>query len=155
MTNTAPQGDAQVLQELSSLMAKLCEVTTTLAQATIEKANLEAKINELTGYPVLPLGASGACAATRNPIEGYAGLKPVRRLTKGSNVALYVQILGEYGRPMHVTEITKAALERGLELDGRADKPPESKVRHSLSRSPRVTNLGDNIWWLAGEPVPA
>ena len=143
MTTSDTKGspDRRRLKELSDLLARLVEVSEMHEQIRKEKADLEARINELAGFPMCP--TTGAAA------------RPVTRLHNGSNAALYVEILREHGRPMHVREITALALDRGLALAGRVDKNPESKVRHALYRCRRVVNVGSNVWWLAGEDVPA
>ena len=91
-------------------------------------------------------------------------------------VAVYQSIIEEHGRPMHVTEIARAALNLGVSLGGSEQKDPAAKVRSSLFESKRFwgseqkdpaakvrsslfeskrfCNTGDNYWWVAGRTLP-
>ena len=76
----------------------------------------------------------------------------VKPHSKKSNVELYADILKAHGRPMHATAIAEVAPQYGVVWAGTGD--PDRMVRNGISRSKRFENQGDNVWWLAGVPVP-
>lgn len=77
---------------------------------------------------------------------------PPDSLGRKSNVQIFEETLLANGHPMYVKALYEAALSRGLALRGTKASPTE-QVRNSLSGSKRFTNLGDNVWWLAGHPL--
>ena len=64
----------------------------------------------------------------------------------------YADILNAHGRPMHAEAIAKVAPQYGVVWAGTGD--PGRMVRNGISRSKRFENVGDNVWWLSGVPVP-
>ena len=79
---------------------------------------------------------------------------PQGRIRKAKRVDEYEAILVRHGGPMHLREITDAALSVGIDLSGGTSTPDE-KVRNSLYGSKRFVNEGANRWWLSGKPLPA
>ena len=61
----------------------------------------------------------------------------------GKKVDIYMDILEEHGLPMHAKEITKEALQRGVDLLGDGKTTPEEKVRNSLFVSKKFVNVGE------------
>ena len=66
----------------------------------------------------------------------------------------YRIIVEEHGLPMHAKEITREALQRGVDLLGDGKTTPEEKVRNSLFVSKKFVNVGGNTWWLVSKPIP-
>ena len=80
------------------------------------------------------------------------GQSPLVPIAVGKKVDIYMVILEEHGKPMHVREITAEALRRGAVLRGGSKASPEQKVRNSLYGSKKFVNVGDNTWQIADQP---
>ena len=81
-----------------------------------------------------------------------ASVVPQRTAPATTNTQLYQQALLDHGRPMHVRELTEAALAHGVQLKGQGD--PVEQVRNAVFASKRFENLGGNVWWVVGHPIP-
>ena len=81
--------------------------------------------------------------------ESYSG--KVNAKTGKPNSLIYEEVIREYGKPMYITDVVDAALLKGAVLHGK--NAPKNQVRNALSTSKRFENVGDNTWWIIGEPL--
>ena len=88
--------------------------------------------------------------------EALSGVRALSRSGGGSvrvsNCRLYQEIVEEYGRPVHASDILACALERGLRQGG--SRSPMAQLKSSLESCKRVYNVGWNRWWVVGRELP-
>ena len=116
-----------------------------LADVLAEQLQVQQRMEELLfTYPEINAESFTAVAGTTQSASS-----PKRTL----KVDIYTAILKSHGKPMHVSEILAAAHNRGAVLEG--TNPARVQLRNALvSSKNRFYNVGDNTWWLVGEPLP-
>ena len=117
-----------------------------LAEVLAEQLQAQQRMEELVvTYPEINAESFTAVAGTTQSASSP------KRTPK---VAIYTAILKSHGKPMHVSEILAAAQSRGVVPRGTTN-PPQVQLRNALfSSKNRFYNVGDNTWWLVGEPLP-
>ena len=72
-----------------------------------------------------------------------------------TKVAIYKDILLQCKRPLHLKELLSILTARGVTFSGSGSNTPEVQLRNALNSAKKhFYNLGDNIWWVDGYPVP-
>ena len=117
-----------------------------LAEVLAEQLQAQQRMEKLLGtYPEFnaELSLTDIAGTTQSASSPKRTLK----------VDIYTAILKSHGKPMHVSEILAAAQNRGVVLKG--TNPARVQLRNALfSSKNRFYNVGDNTWWLVGEPLP-
>ena len=118
-----------------------------LAEVLAEQLQAQQRMEKLLGtYPEFnaELSLTAVAGTTQSASSPKRTLK----------VDIYTAILKSHGKPMHVSEILVAAQNRGVVPQGTTN-PAQVQLRNALfSSKNRFYNVGDNTWWLVGEPLP-
>ena len=85
--------------------------------------------------------------ALTNKVDGSGRSETERK----PNSRIYEEVIIDNGKPMHLTDILDASLKRGLQLRGKQRE--DIQVRNALAGSKRFMNMGNNVWWVRGEPI--
>ena len=118
-----------------------------LAEVLAEQLQAQQRMEDLLfTYP--EINAERPLTAVAGTTQSASSPKRTRK------VDIYTAILKSHGKPMHVSEILAAAQHRGVVPSGTTN-PARVQLRNALfSSKNRFYNVGDNTWWLVGEPLP-
>lgn len=87
------------------------------------------------------------------PLDDSDTQATVRKRQGKSNAHLYEEILSIHGRPMHITDLLDAAQKLGVQF--KREGEPKTQLRNALNGSKkRFCNVGSNMWWIQGKPIP-
>ena len=125
---------------------RLATMYAALVEVLAEQLQAQQRMEELlVTYP--EINAERPLTAVAGTTQSASSPKRTRK------VHIYTAILKSHGKPMHVSEILAAAQNRGVVLKG--TNPARVQLRNALfSSKNRFYNVGDNTWWLVGEPLP-
>ena len=126
---------------------RLATMYAALVEVLAEQLQAQQRMEELlVTYP--EINAERPLTAVAGTTQSASSPKRTRK------VEIYTAILKSHGQPMHVSEILAAAQNRGVVPEGTTN-PTRVQLRNALvSSKNRFYNVGDNTWWMVGEPLP-